>query len=106
VYKALKLIPGEKRTLQLNDYQIAWSYLNVLEDEREWQETIFQFLDWFKWYVNPQMAKKMEEIDSSGISMEDEAFAAVIADGLRKEGKSEEEIEEFLLDNNLLSNKE
>jgi len=98
----LGLIPGEERTLRLNDIQVAWSYLNVIEDQKEMQQMIFEFLDWYKWYVNPKMAKAMQDKDKHDVSMDEGEFAKMVASGLRKEGKTEKEIEQTLIEAGLI----
>jgi len=103
VYRALGLTPTEKRTLDMNDSQIAWAYLNVIEDQKELQEMVYQFMDWYKWYVNPVMARKVEEMEKSAVSMEDDDFIGIVAESMRKEGKSEEETYDALVEAGMIN---
>ena len=86
----------------MNDIQVAWCYLNIVEDQREMQQMIYEFMDWYKWYVNPQMAKAMEERDQNAVSVDDENFMRMVADGLRAEGREEEDVQRIL--SNIKSN--
>ena len=66
---------------------------------------IFQFMDWYKWYVNPQMAKAIEEKQEGqerGASMSDDMFAEMVAAGLRQEGRTEEEIKNIMYENGFI----
>ena len=80
----------------MNDAQLAWSYLNIVEDVKETHKTIKAFLDWFKWFVNPEASRAAEEADKRKISVDPEQYIKTIRQAMKEEGKSEEEIEEVV----------
>jgi len=87
----------------MNIHQFIWTHLNILKDKEELQEMIYEFLNWFKWYVNPTMAEKVEQMETKGVSIPDEDFVALVADGFRREGKSEDEIYDLLVKAGLIN---
>lgn len=95
--------PHGERVKDLNVYQFAWTHLNIEKDKEELQQMIYDFLNWFKWFVNPTMAEKVDQMEKEGIAVEDEDYVAMVADGFRREGKSEEEIYNMLLSAGLIT---
>ena len=98
------ILPGEERAERINDAQLLWAYLNIVEDEKEKQAVMHKQLEWLKWYINPKMAKwvKEREIqkdrqDSDRTSMTDDDFMSVMITDMRNSGATEDEIYDALV---------
>jgi len=101
MYKALKAfsaLPGSERALSLNNAQIAWIYLNELREQKERNKSYADLINVLKWFINPTLSKKLEEKEKSRVDMDSEQFNEFIAVELRKQGMTEQQIEDYIKD--------
>jgi len=83
----------------MNDAQIAWIYLNQIKDKEEKQQEAFEYLNWIKWFINPEMAQKyesMQEGNDDSQRMSDDSLRESVTEDLRERGFSEDEIHKQL----------
>lgn len=73
-----------------------------MEDIKEVQQMVLDFMHWFKWFVNPEMAQQYEASEKYHTKMTSDEFLIPIVDELRAKGRTEEEIEEYLEESGLL----
>ena len=98
VLSKFNILPGEERAERLNDAQVLWCYLNIIEDEKEKQNKVYKQMKYLSWYIHPRMAKwvKDREDNKEKYSMKDDDFTSVIISDMKRQGISDDEIYDTL----------
>ena len=65
VMRAANALPTEQRCKDMNDHQWLWYYYNLMEDQEEEEKTCKYHMDYLSFFINPELAAKMRDIEDN-----------------------------------------